>query len=121
MCTTARAGIGQPIVDNKEHFVIPVAQEDASGNYPRDGRGYPTAGAVIVGWSKNCAANRRFDYVYRNTAGAFAALPNPTGPLPSPAPPTPPPAAPPPPVPRPVAPFISACPTAGPPSGPPPW
>ncbi len=82
VCTTARAGIGQPIVDNQDHFGIPVAQEDASGNYPRDGRGYPTAGAVIVGWSKNCAANRRFDYVYRNTAGAFAALPNPAGPLP---------------------------------------
>ena len=37
------------------HFGIPVAQEDASGNYPRDGRGYPTAAATIVGWSKNCA------------------------------------------------------------------
>src|SRR5262245_2967965 len=85
VCTTARPGvIGQPIIDNQAHFGIPVAQEDASGNYPRDSRGYPTAAATIIGWSKNCAGNRRVEYQYRTTAGAFAPLPGgPGGPLPA--------------------------------------
>ena len=83
VCTTARMGIGQPIIDNQDHFGIPVAQEDASGNYPRDGRGYPTAAATIIGWSKNCAGNTVFDYVYRNTAGSFVPLTTPGGALPA--------------------------------------
>jgi hypothetical protein len=83
VCTTARSGLGQPIVDNQDSFGIPVALEDASGNYPRDGRGYPTAAATIVGWSKNCAGNRRFDYQYRTTGGAFLPLANPNDPLPA--------------------------------------
>jgi hypothetical protein len=83
VCTTARVGLGQPIIDNQDHFGIPVAQEDASGNYPRDGRGYPTAAATIIGWSKNCAGNRRVEYQYRTTGGAFAPLADPTGPLPA--------------------------------------
>jgi len=83
VCTTARSGLGQPLVDNQDSFGIPVALEDASGNYPRDGRGYPTAAATIVGWSKNCAGNRRFDYQYRTTGGAFLPLADPNGPLPA--------------------------------------
>jgi hypothetical protein len=84
VCTTARVGLGQPIIDNQDSFGIPVAQEDASGNYPRDGRGYPTAAATIIGWSKNCAGNRRVEYQYRRTTGGFAPLPGgPTGPLPA--------------------------------------
>jgi hypothetical protein len=84
VCTTARNGLGQPFIDNQDHFGIPVAQEDASGNYPRDGRGYPTAAATIIGWSKNCAGNTRFQYQYRNTSGAFLPLPGgPSGPLPA--------------------------------------
>ncbi|MEX2205271.1 MAG: DUF6351 family protein [Myxococcota bacterium] len=83
VCTTARVGLGQPIVDNQDSFGIPVAQEDASGNYPRDSRGYPTAAATIVGWSKNCAANRRIEYQYRTTGGAFMPLASPGGPLPA--------------------------------------
>ena len=84
VCTTARSGLGQPIIDNQDHFGIPVAQEDASGNYPRDGRGYPTAAATILGWSKNCEGHRHVEYQYRTTAGAFASLPGgPTGPLPA--------------------------------------
>jgi len=83
VCTTARVGLGQPIVDNQDMIGIPVAQEDASGSYPRDGRGYPTAAATIVGWSKDCAANRRIEYQYRTTGGAFLPLANPGGPLPA--------------------------------------
>ncbi|HEX5067191.1 MAG TPA: DUF6351 family protein [Myxococcota bacterium] len=84
VCTTARNGLGQPFIDNQDHFGIPVAQEDASGNYPRDGRGYPTAAATIIGWSKNCDGNTRFQYQYRNTSGAFLPLPGgPAGALPA--------------------------------------
>jgi hypothetical protein len=83
VCTTARSGLGQPLVDNQDSIGIRVALEDADGNYPRDSRGYPTAGATIVGYSKDCAANRRFDYMYRTTGGAFVPLANPGGPLPA--------------------------------------
>jgi hypothetical protein len=77
VCTTARATfdgrklLGQPLVDNQDQFGIPVAAEDASGNYPQDGRGYPTSDAQIVGWSKNCGATTRIGYVYRSTDGQF--------------------------------------------------
>ena len=83
VCTTFRAGLGQPIIDNQDAIGIRVAQEDASGNYPRDSRGYPTAAATIIGYSKNCAGNTRFQYWYRNTAGNFLPLASPGGPLPA--------------------------------------
>jgi len=83
VCTTARVGLGQPIIDNQDTIGIPVALEDAGGNYPQDGRGYPTSAAEIIGWSKNCAADTRFDYQYRTTAGSFRTLANPGGPLPA--------------------------------------
>lgn len=73
VCTTARGRfdgrpiLGQPLVDNQDHFGIPVAAEDADGGYPQDGRGYPTADADIVGWSGDCAAETRYGYVYRST------------------------------------------------------
>jgi hypothetical protein len=77
VCTTARATfdgrrlLGQPLVDNQDAFGIPVAAEDADGNYPSDGRGYPTAEADIVGWSRDCSAETRIDYVYKTTGGQF--------------------------------------------------
>jgi len=83
VCTTARVGLGQPIIDNQDMIGIKVAQEDVNGNYPRDGRGYPTAAAMIIGYSKNCAGNRRIEYQYRTTGGAFLPLADPTGPLPA--------------------------------------
>ena len=83
VCTTARAGIGQPLVDNQDGIGIRVALEDASGNYPHDSRGYPTAGATIVGYSKDCSATRHFSYQYRNTGGNFVPLASPSGPLPA--------------------------------------
>jgi hypothetical protein len=83
VCTTARSGLGQPLVDNQDEIGIPVAQEDANGNYPSDSRGYPTAEAVIVGWSKDCAAERRIDYRYRTTGGQWQPLDDPGAPLPS--------------------------------------
>ena len=82
VCTTARANhdgrklLGQPLVDNQDHFGIPVAAEDASGNYPQDDRGYPTPDAQVVGWSRNCGAATRIGYVYRSTDGQFHWLDN---------------------------------------------
>jgi hypothetical protein len=84
VCTTARNGLGQPFIDNQDAIGIRVAQEDALGNYPMDSRGYPTAAATIIGYSKNCAGNTRFQYQYRTTAGGFAPLPGgPSGTLPA--------------------------------------
>ena len=82
VCTTARSGLGQPHVDNQDEFGIPVAEEAPDGSYPSDGRGYPTAGADIIGWSANCAADTVIDYWYRTTGGAFLPLDDPRGPLP---------------------------------------
>jgi hypothetical protein len=83
VCTTARATfdgrrlLGQPHVDNQSSFGIPVAAEDANGGYPSDGRGYPTADAQIVGWSKDCGATTRIEHVYKTTSGAFRWLDDP--------------------------------------------
>ena len=82
VCTTARVGLGQPMIDNQDEFGIPVALEDENGNYPSDGRGYPTAEAEIVGWSKDCGAVQRIEYVYRTMGGSFQPLDSPGGPLP---------------------------------------
>jgi Tannase-like family of unknown function (DUF6351) len=82
VCTTARNGLGQPLVDNQDAIGIRVAQEDANGNYPQDGRGYPTAAAVIVGYSKDCAADTLIEYRYRTTGGQWQPLADPTAPLP---------------------------------------
>jgi hypothetical protein len=82
VCTTARTDLGQPLIDNQDEFGIPVALEDGDGSYPSDGRGYPTAGATIVGWSKDCAGETRLDYLYRTTGGSFQPLADPSGPLP---------------------------------------
>ncbi|HKY66140.1 MAG TPA: DUF6351 family protein [Acidimicrobiales bacterium] len=78
VCTTARGRfdgrpiLDQPIVDNQDSFGIPVAAEAPDGSYPQDGRGYPTADAQIVGWSRDCAAETRHDYLYRSaTDGRF--------------------------------------------------
>ena len=55
VCTTARANfdgrklLGQPIVDNQDRFGIPVAAEDAAGNYPRTGAATRRAARTIVG------------------------------------------------------------------------
>jgi Tannase-like family of unknown function (DUF6351) len=89
VCTTARARfdgrplLGQPLVDNEDQVGIPVAAEDAQGGYPQDGRGYPTAAAQIVGWSKDCAADTNVGYVYGTTGGQFRWLDDPAGPLPA--------------------------------------
>jgi hypothetical protein len=70
VCTTARSGLGQPIVDNQDGIGIRVAQEDAAGNYPRDGRGYrrrPQPSWATAG----CSAGTLIEYRYRTTGGAW--------------------------------------------------
>ena len=78
VCTTARAGLGQPKIDNQDGEGIPVAQEDANGDYPRDGRGYPTAEATIIGWSRDCEVDPVVEYRYMNTSGSVAGFDDPT-------------------------------------------
>ncbi|HEX6569589.1 MAG TPA: DUF6351 family protein, partial [Acidimicrobiales bacterium] len=87
VCTTARGRfdsrpiLDQPLVDNQDSIGIPVAAEAPDGTYPSDDRGYPTADAQIVGWSKDCAADTRYGYVYRSTTdGAFHWLDDPSAP-----------------------------------------
>jgi hypothetical protein len=87
VCTTARGRfdgrpiLDQPLVDNQDQFGIPVAAEAPDGSYPQDGRGYPTADAQIVGWSKDCASDTRFGYVYRSaTDNRFHWLDDPAAP-----------------------------------------
>ena len=43
----------------------PWPQEDADGDYPQDGRGYPTDEATIVGWSRDCEIDPVVEYRYR--------------------------------------------------------
>ena len=71
VCTTARHGLGQPKVDNQAGQGVPVAEEDARGSYPQDARGYPTAAAKIVGWSRDCAVDAQYRYYYRTPGGAW--------------------------------------------------
>jgi hypothetical protein len=73
VCTTARYGLGQPLVDNQDAIGIPVAAEAEDGSYPADGRGYPTAAADIVGWSKDCTAETDVRWRARTTANSWVA------------------------------------------------
>lgn len=71
VCTTARFGLGQPLVDNQDAIGIPVAAEDEGGDYPRDGRGYPVDEADIVGWSQDCTARTDVRWLARTTSGTW--------------------------------------------------
>lgn len=89
LCTTARGRfdgrmiLGQPLVDNQQRIGVAVAREDAQGAYPQDDRGYPTDAAEIVGWSQDCAAERRVGYLYRSTTdNRFHWLDDPASPPP---------------------------------------
>ena len=78
VCTTAREGLGQPKVDNQDEQGIPVALEDANGDYPKDGRGYPTAEAEIVGLEPGLRGRpRRRVPLPRSTGGQILPLADP--------------------------------------------
>jgi len=59
LCRTEQAGLGQPLVDN----------QDAEGMRVRGPDG------AVIGWSRDCSAQTRVDYLYRTTGGAIAPFP----------------------------------------------
>ena len=62
LCTTEANGLGQPLVDNQDGDGVPVFEEDEDGE-PIRGEDH------IVGWSRDCEAETRFDYYYVDTGG----------------------------------------------------
>jgi hypothetical protein len=66
VCKTDRAGLGQPIIDNQTRQGLRVFAE-------RNG----TRTLEVAGWSRDCAARSKVDYLYRSTDGTFHPLPDP--------------------------------------------
>jgi uncharacterized tannase-like protein DUF6351 len=60
VCNTIQAGLGEPLVDNQDGENFRVQNPDGS----------------TAGWSRNCSANTRVDYLYRTTSGSFQPLPS---------------------------------------------
>ena len=60
VCNTIQAGLGEPLVDNQDGKGFRVQNPDGS----------------TAGWSLNCSANTRVDYLYRTTGGSFQPLPS---------------------------------------------
>jgi hypothetical protein len=59
VCKTIQAGLGEPLVDNQDGVGFRVLNPDGS----------------TAGWSRNCSAETRVDYLYRSTDGQFKPLP----------------------------------------------
>jgi Tannase-like family of unknown function (DUF6351) len=59
VCNTIQAGLGEPLVDNQAGQGFRVLKPDGS----------------TAGWSLDCSANKKVDYLYRSTDGTFKALP----------------------------------------------
>jgi hypothetical protein len=59
VCKTIQAGLGEPIVDNQDGLGFKVLNPDGT----------------TAGWSLNCSASTRVDYLYRSTGGTFKSLP----------------------------------------------
>jgi len=59
VCQTIQAGLGEPLVDNQSGEGFRVQNPDGS----------------TAGWSLNCSADTRVDYLYRTTGGSFQPLP----------------------------------------------
>src|SRR5918999_5196147 len=66
VCKTDRAGLGQPIIDNHARQGLRVFAE-------RNG----TRTLKVAGWSRDCAARTKVDYLYRSSDGTFHPLPEP--------------------------------------------
>ncbi|MGH2978939.1 MAG: DUF6351 family protein [Solirubrobacterales bacterium] len=60
VCNTIQAGLGEPLVDNQDGQGFRVQNPDGS----------------TAGWSLDCSANTRVDYLYRTTGGSFQPLPS---------------------------------------------
>jgi Tannase-like family of unknown function (DUF6351) len=59
VCKTIQAGLGEPLVDNQAGQGFRVLNPDGT----------------TAGWSLDCSAETRVDYLYRTTGGQFRALP----------------------------------------------
>ena len=69
VCRTAQEGLGQPNVDNQDGQGIPVAEEDADGNYPQTDDGYPDVDHpdfVLAGYSRDCEVDTQYRYLYKS-------------------------------------------------------
>src|SRR5262245_30759339 len=64
VCKTDRNGLGQPIVDNHKRRGLRVFAENPDGSRK----------LKVVGWSRDCEAAPRVDYLYRTSAGQFRPL-----------------------------------------------
>ncbi len=60
VCKTIQAGLGEPIVDNQDGKGFKVLNPDGS----------------TAGWSLDCSAHTKVDYLYRSTNGQFKQLPS---------------------------------------------
>jgi hypothetical protein len=65
LCKTERNGLGQPLADNQDGQGMRVFAVDSTGGKTDE----------VVGWSRDCSAGTKIDYLYRSTAGEFKALP----------------------------------------------
>ena len=65
VCHTEEAGLGQPVVDNQDGQGLRVFKLDAAGAKTTE----------VAGWSRDCAAPTRVDYVYRASDGNFKPMP----------------------------------------------
>jgi hypothetical protein len=65
LCRTEQAGLGQPLIDNQDTEGMRV--------YALDGNGDKTG--QVIGWSRDCSAETRIDYLYRTTGGALQPFP----------------------------------------------
>jgi hypothetical protein len=66
VCKTDRNQLGQPIIDNRRRTGLRIYAE-------RNGTRVPD----VVGWSRDCTAHTKIDYVYRSSDGTFHPLPDP--------------------------------------------
>jgi hypothetical protein len=65
LCRTEQAELGQPLVDNQDAEGMRVYALDSSGAKTDE----------VTGWSRDCGAPSRVDYLYRTTGGSFLPLP----------------------------------------------
>ncbi len=65
VCKTEQSGLGQPLVDNQNHVGLPVFALDANG----------AKTSQVLGWSSDCAATTRVDYLYRTIGNQWKPLP----------------------------------------------
>jgi hypothetical protein len=65
LCRTEQAGLGQPLIDNQDGEGMRVYALDESGGKTDE----------VLGWSRDCSAPTRIDYLYRTTGGGMAPFP----------------------------------------------